>query len=151
MPKSPYQIGGDAFGGVSFAGPLNSALRASRVGGHVPGAQMPGGHGWNRFSPQQRRRPMITTNQTTETNTRNNGKAAPKLPTHVAKVRHGYGKKATYERIGVAWRNDDGSLYVKLSGTQVASALTLYELEDNTQEAVRAADEGDLAHEEAGE
>ena len=50
---------------------------------------------------------MTTTNQSTETNARGNGKA-PKLPTHVAKVRHGYGKKATYERIGVAWRNDDG-------------------------------------------
>ena len=49
---------------------------------------------------------MTTTNQSTETNARGNGKA-PKLPTHVAKVRHGYGKKATYERVGVAWTNDD--------------------------------------------
>ena len=46
---------------------------------------------------------MTNTNQSTETNARGNDK--PKLPTHVAKVRHGYGKKATYERIGVAWRN----------------------------------------------
>ncbi len=60
---------------------------------------------------------MTNTNQATETNARGNDK--PKLPTHVAKVRHGYGKKATYERIGVAWRNEDGSLYLKLSGTQV--------------------------------
>jgi len=29
--------------GVSFAGPLHSALRASRVGGHVPGGLKPGG------------------------------------------------------------------------------------------------------------
>ena len=93
---------------------------------------------------------MTTTNQSTETNARGNGKA-PKLPTHVAKVRHGYGKKATYERIGVAWRNDDGSLYVKLSGTQVVSALTLYELEANTQEEAAPADEGEGANEEAGE
>ncbi len=93
---------------------------------------------------------MTTTNQSTETNARGNGKA-PKLPTHVAKVRHGYGKKATYERIGVAWRNDDGSLYVKLSGTQVVSALTLYELEANTQEDGAPADEGEGANEEAGE
>ena len=93
---------------------------------------------------------MTTTNQSTETNARGNGKA-PKLPTHVAKVRHGYGKKATYERIGVAWRNDDGSLYVKLSGTQVVSALTLYELEANTQEDAAPADEGESANEEAGE
>jgi hypothetical protein len=96
---------------------------------------------------------MTTTNQTTETaNARNNGKT--KMPTHVAKVRHGYGKKATYERIGVAWRNDDGSLYVKLSGTQVVSALTLYELEDKEASAAAEAapaDEGEGANEEAGE
>src|SRR4029077_18628200 len=82
---------------------------------------------------QQRRRPMTTTTQRTETNARANGKT--KMPTHIAKVRHGYGKKATYERIGVAWRNDDGSLYVKLSGTQVVNALTLYELEDKEEAA----------------
>lgn len=93
---------------------------------------------------------MTTTNQSTETNARGNGKA-PKLPTHVAKVRHGYGKKATYERIGVAWRNDDGSLYVKLSGTQVVSALTLYELEANTQEDAAPATDGEASAEEAGE
>ena len=93
---------------------------------------------------------MTTTNQSTETNARSNGKA-PKLPTHVAKVRHGYGKKATYERIGVAWRNDDGSLYVKLSGTQVVSALTLYELEANTQEDAAPAADDAPANEEAGE
>jgi len=93
---------------------------------------------------------MTTTNQSTETNARGNGKA-PKLPTHVAKVRHGYGKKATYERIGVAWRNDDGSLYVKLSGTQVVSALTLYELEANTQEDAAPAADGEASAEEAGE
>ena len=93
---------------------------------------------------------MTTTNQSTETNARGNGKA-PKLPTHVAKVRHGYGKKATYERIGVAWRNDDGSLYVKLSGTQVVSALTLYELEANTQEDAAPAADGEAANEETGE
>lgn len=90
---------------------------------------------------------MTMTKETTGTdNTRNNGQA--RLPTHVAKVRHGYGKKATYERIGVAWRNDDGSLYVKLSGTQVVSALTLYELEDRE---AAPADAGEGSAEEAGE
>lgn len=54
-------------------------------------------------------------------------------PTHVAKVRHGYGKKASYERIGVAWVNEDGSLYVKLYGTQVISSFALYEIEDNSE------------------
>ena len=90
---------------------------------------------------------MTNTNQSTETNARNNDK--PKLPTHVAKVRHGYGKKATYERIGVAFRNDNGSLYVKLSGTQLVSALTLYELEDKEEAA--PVDEGEPSDDEAGE
>ena len=91
---------------------------------------------------------MTQTNQSTETSAR--GKSERKLPTHVAKVRHGWGKKATYERIGVAWRNDDGSLYVKLSGTQVVSALTLYELEANTQEDAAPAVDGEASAEEAG-
>ena len=90
---------------------------------------------------------MTNTNQAIETNARSNDK--PKLPTHVAKVRHGYGKKATYERIGVAWRNDDGSLYVKLSGTQLVSALTLYELEDKEEAA--PIDDGQPANDEAGQ
>ena len=90
---------------------------------------------------------MTNTNQATEANARGNDK--PRLPTHVAKVRHGYGKKATYERIGVAWRNDDGSLYLKLSGTQVVSALTLYELEDKEEAA--PVHDAESANEEAGE
>lgn len=49
-------------------------------------------------------------------------------PTHVAKVRKGFGKNATYERIGVAWVKEDGSLYVKLNGTQVVSGFALYAL-----------------------
>ena len=75
---------------------------------------------------------MKTTTQTAATNTRTN---SPIQPTHVAKVRHGFGKTATYERVGVAWLNTDGSLYVKLAGTQIVSALMLYELDGNTQSA----------------
>jgi hypothetical protein len=59
-------------------------------------------------------------------NAGNNGKGNP--PTHVAKVRHGHGKNASYERIGVAWVNEEGGIYVKLHGTQVVSAFMLYEL-----------------------
>lgn len=64
----------------------------------------------------------LNTNQTRES-----GKSH--LPTHVAKVRNGYGKKASYERIGVAWVNEDGSYYVKLHGTQVISQFALYPIE----------------------
>ena len=57
---------------------------------------------------------------------RQNGKGNP--PTHVAKVRHGHGKNASYEQIGAAWKNENGAVYVKLHGTQIVSAFTLYEL-----------------------
>lgn len=53
-------------------------------------------------------------------------------PGYVVKIRHGFGKKASYERIGVAWLNEDGSLYVKLYGTQVISqGFTLYALAES--------------------
>jgi len=71
----------------------------------------------------------MTTENTQTNGTEQNGKSNP--PTHVAKVRHGYGKKASYERIGVAWQNEDGSFYIKLHGTQIVSAFTLYELNSN--------------------
>jgi hypothetical protein len=53
-------------------------------------------------------------------------------PTHIVKQRHGTGKSASYERIGVAWLGEeDGSLYVRLHGTQIISGgFTCYELED---------------------
>ena len=54
---------------------------------------------------------METTTQETESGNK---------PTHVVKVRDGHGRKATYERIGVAWLNEEtGSLWVKLHGTQI--------------------------------
>lgn len=72
---------------------------------------------------------------TTETTNKDATTAAEKekgsRPTHVAKVRHGYGKKATYEQIGVAWRTEKGALYVKLAGTQLVSQFALYEIEQD--------------------
>lgn len=67
---------------------------------------------------------MTTTNTQT---TQAAGARPANLPTHVAKVRRGKGENATYERIGVAWVNADGSMYVKLVGTQVVSSFMLYE------------------------
>lgn len=69
----------------------------------------------------------MTTENTQTTEARQNGNS--NLPTHVAKTRIGYGKKASFERIGVAWKNEDGSFYVKLYGTQLVSNFTLYEIE----------------------
>jgi hypothetical protein len=54
-----------------------------------------------------------------------------KKPAFIAKSREINGKHVTYERIGVAFENDDGSLFVKLSGTQVVSGFMLYRIETN--------------------
>ena len=70
----------------------------------------------------------MTTENTQTQEARQNGKS--NLPTHVAKTHNGYGKKASYERIGVAWENEDGSFYVKLYGTQLVSNFALYIIED---------------------
>jgi len=70
---------------------------------------------------------MSTDNTQTNDTRQNEG---GNRPTHVAKVRNGYGKKASFERIGVAWKNEDGSFYVKLYGTQIVSNFTLYEMAD---------------------
>ena len=56
-----------------------------------------------------------------------------KKPGFVAKVRKGSGENAVYERIGVAWKNADGSFYIKLAGTQVVSDFMLYEIESTDQ------------------
>ena len=71
----------------------------------------------------------MTTETTTTTDENQNGANKPGF---LAKVRHGFGKKATYERIGAAWQNEDGAIYVKLHGTQLVSqGFTLYPVEDN--------------------
>ena len=87
----------------------------------------------------ERSSPKAKENQNDQRNCTNrreqpNGKGNP--PTHIAKVRHGYGKDARYEQIGVAWVNKKGGIYVKFYGTQVVSAFTLYEVKakDETAE-----------------
>lgn len=55
----------------------------------------------------------------------------PNKPAYIAKSRQGTGKDARYDRIGVAFRNEDGSLFVKLAGTQVVSEFALYRTDDN--------------------
>ena len=67
---------------------------------------------------------------TTQTNEKPQTEKTANMPTMVVKQRVGFGKKATYERLGVAWLNDDGSIYVKPYGTQIISGgFTLYPLE----------------------
>ena len=52
-------------------------------------------------------------------------------PTHVAKSRVGHGEAVSFERIGVAWAKDDGSIFIRLYGTQIiADGFALYPLED---------------------
>ncbi|MBL4836518.1 MAG: hypothetical protein JKY34_02985 [Kordiimonadaceae bacterium] len=71
----------------------------------------------------------------TETAKIENTEAANNLPTHVAKTRTGYGKNVSFDQIGVAWQNDDGSFYIKLYGTQVISNFTLYAIKPKEEQA----------------
>lgn len=94
---------------------------------------------------------MTQTNQSIETAARANDKP---VPTHIAKVqRRGWGKKTTFERIGVVFTNKDGSLYLKLYGKQVVdSGIHIYKLEDNKDaltDEVAPVEDG-VADEEAG-
>lgn len=71
------------------------------------------------------------TNETTqaENTVKNDNSNQPK---YAVKVREGHGRNAKYERIGVAWENKDGSIYVKLHGKQIVDqAFTLYEFASN--------------------
>ena len=40
-------------------------------------------------------------------------------PTHYASIKKGYGKAAQFERVGVAWLNDDSKITIQLYGTQL--------------------------------
>lgn len=53
-------------------------------------------------------------------------------PTHVVKSRTGWGERARFERLGVAFDREDGKgLYVKLTVKQVISGgLYLFPIED---------------------
>jgi len=56
--------------------------------------------------------------------------SAPNQPTHLAKIRKGEGDGATFERIGAAWAKEDGSIFVRLYGTQIVSdGFALYPVE----------------------
>ncbi len=44
-----------------------------------------------------------------------------KQPTHVVKMARTEGDRTTYDWLGVAWEREDGSLYVRLHGTQIIS------------------------------
>lgn len=92
--------------------------------------------------------------KTTKTSARSNDEQ-PALPTHVAKLRHsGYGRKTTFERIGVMFTNDDGSFYLKLTGKQlIDKGIFLYKLEDKQDDAAdetAPVEDGADADEEAG-
>ena len=58
-------------------------------------------------------------------------KAAARQPTHDVSVKRGSGDAARYERIGAGWQREDGSIYVKLVGTQLVSeGFTLYAIDE---------------------
>ncbi|MCC2616707.1 hypothetical protein LJ739_10685 [Aestuariibacter halophilus] len=45
--------------------------------------------------------------------------AESKAPTHSARIKHGQGKQAHFETVGVAWLNEDGKITVQLYGKQI--------------------------------
>lgn len=58
-------------------------------------------------------------------------KPASNPPTHVAKLRTERGDATSFERIGVAWAKDNGSIFVRLHGTQIVTeGFTLYPIEE---------------------
>jgi hypothetical protein len=58
-------------------------------------------------------------------------KPATNPPTHVAKVRTERGDTASFERIGVAWAKENGSIFIRLHGTQIVTeGFTLYPIEE---------------------
>ncbi|WP_152048838.1 hypothetical protein [Aureimonas psammosilenae] len=57
-------------------------------------------------------------------------KDQPTQPTHEVKQARWIGEKKTYDRIGAAWQREDGSIYIRLVGTQIVSeGFTLYPVE----------------------
>ena len=57
---------------------------------------------------------MTNQNHDNQSNTENSNR-----PTHVVRQKSGHGKSASFETLGVAWRREDGSLYIKLYGKQL--------------------------------
>lgn len=43
-------------------------------------------------------------------------------PIHNLRKRIGYGNRAHFETIGVAWAREDGGLYIRLHGTQIVDS-----------------------------
>lgn len=64
-----------------------------------------------------------------QTDKRERAESKPQ-PTHDVKLRRPTGERAVFERIGAAWKKDDGSFYVRLNGTQiVADGFHLFPIE----------------------
>lgn len=77
----------------------------------------------------------MTTQTNENANANQSADKGSKMPAMIAKQRVGHGKQATWERIGVAWLNDDGSLYIKVHGTQVITGgFNLYPVNNGDAE-----------------
>ncbi|MFF9554113.1 hypothetical protein [Methylobacterium fujisawaense] len=63
--------------------------------------------------------------------TNHESQKAAKQPTHDVSVKRSTGDGTRYERIGAGWQRDDGSIYVRLIGTQlVTEGFTLYAIDE---------------------
>lgn len=70
----------------------------------------------------------MTTENTTATEDQGTRKNGGPRPTHTACVQHGKDKNSAIEQIGVAWKAENGTLFVKLAGTQLISQFSLHEI-----------------------
>ena len=76
----------------------------------------------------------MTTQTNDNTNANQPVEKASKMPAMIAKQRIGNGRNATWERLGVAWLNDDDSLYIKVHGTQIITGgFNLYPISEGDQ------------------
>jgi hypothetical protein len=124
LPAIPHSRNPSIPFGVSMACPLHSPLQAmspvlfltrhwlAAAWGLVAGITQP--------QTQERRKTM--------TDTINRDESSGPKPTYVIKTREKKDGKYVYEKIGVGFLNDNGSIYISMIGTQSVSDCMLYEI-----------------------
>jgi hypothetical protein len=65
--------------------------------------------------------PNTTTGAPAQQGTTTSNRRSGNRPDFVVKKRIGGGDRVTWERIGVAWQNENGAIFLRFHGTQVLS------------------------------
>jgi len=58
-----------------------------------------------------------------------------KQPKYIAKTTTQNGNKTYFHHVGAAWKNKDGSLYIKLHSVPVSGEILLFQPKDKSEEA----------------